>query len=261
MVFGAGQYATGSGAGRSLLAHELTHVVQQGGALNLRERKGRIAVSRTGFQQISRDTSASQKQKSTYVSYVTAYIGSKKYIDFHTSQGLYRYQLNFKGGKSGEYNAEVEVTGNNIYFTLPKKAGSGKFAYRIKKGQPNPSTFFAEQSSVVFVITRKKASALSTPKARTPSYIKYMSLQEILKRCKSGKMKVKTFPYRGTRFGGAPIMAHSDGKFIYVKQPLYVHSNKDFRKQTRTLPISTFLGGVRLYPNDYVRVHSYEPRW
>lgn len=31
VVFGAGQYAPGSGAGRQLLAHELTHVVQQGG--------------------------------------------------------------------------------------------------------------------------------------------------------------------------------------------------------------------------------------
>jgi hypothetical protein len=32
VVFGAGQYAPGSSSGRQLLAHELTHVVQQGGA-------------------------------------------------------------------------------------------------------------------------------------------------------------------------------------------------------------------------------------
>ncbi len=32
VVFGAGQYMTGTGEGRQLLAHELTHVVQQGGA-------------------------------------------------------------------------------------------------------------------------------------------------------------------------------------------------------------------------------------
>lgn len=32
VVFGAGQYASGSNDGRRLLAHELTHVVQQGGA-------------------------------------------------------------------------------------------------------------------------------------------------------------------------------------------------------------------------------------
>src|SRR5690606_35392259 len=33
IYFGAGKYAPGSGAGRSLLAHELTHVVQQANGL------------------------------------------------------------------------------------------------------------------------------------------------------------------------------------------------------------------------------------
>ncbi len=35
VVFGAGQYAPGTSAGRRLLAHELAHVVQQDGSLNL----------------------------------------------------------------------------------------------------------------------------------------------------------------------------------------------------------------------------------
>ncbi len=38
LVFGAGQYLPGSLKGRSLLAHELTHVVQQGGGVS--EKKG-----------------------------------------------------------------------------------------------------------------------------------------------------------------------------------------------------------------------------
>jgi hypothetical protein len=37
VVFGAGEYAPSSAAGRSLLAHELTHVVQQGAGGSLRE--------------------------------------------------------------------------------------------------------------------------------------------------------------------------------------------------------------------------------
>jgi hypothetical protein len=42
IVFGAGQYAPGSGAGQRLLAHELTHVVQQGSAAtsNIVQRAG-----------------------------------------------------------------------------------------------------------------------------------------------------------------------------------------------------------------------------
>lgn len=72
---------------------------------------------------------------------------------------------------------------------------------------------------------------------------------------------MKVFPYRGTRFGGAPIMAHRDGRYIVVKQPVYVLGNDDFRQQTRTLPTDTFIGGVRLHPDEIVRVHTYEPRW
>ncbi|HVZ38039.1 MAG TPA: DUF4157 domain-containing protein [Candidatus Kapabacteria bacterium] len=40
IVFGAGEYAPGTTEGRTLLAHELTHVVQQGGASRARSRSG-----------------------------------------------------------------------------------------------------------------------------------------------------------------------------------------------------------------------------
>jgi hypothetical protein len=57
-------------------------------------------------------------------------------------------------------------------------------------------------------------------------------------------------------------MAHRDGNDIIVKQPVNsVLGNSDFNEQTRTLPIETFIGGVRLKPNEVVRVHTYEPRW
>lgn len=56
-------------------------------------------------------------------------------------------------------------------------------------------------------------------------------------------------------------MAHRDGDDVVVKQPVYVLGNDDFKAQTRTLPKETFIGGVRLKPNEIVRVHTYEPRW
>jgi hypothetical protein len=46
MVFGAGQYAPGSIAGRRLLAHELTHVVQQGG--HNQRVQGKMVLSQPG---------------------------------------------------------------------------------------------------------------------------------------------------------------------------------------------------------------------
>jgi Domain of unknown function (DUF4157) len=74
---------------------------------------------------------------------------------------------------------------------------------------------------------------------------------------------VKTFPFRTTRFGGAPIMAHRDGDEIVVKLPYHVRTNSDFRKETDTLPIETFLGdGTRLPKEEIVRVRHYElPHW
>lgn len=53
VVFGAGQYAPDSHAGRRLLAHELTHVVQQGAASPLGERRDQLLD--TGGPRLQRD--------------------------------------------------------------------------------------------------------------------------------------------------------------------------------------------------------------
>jgi hypothetical protein len=47
VVFGAGQYAAGTRAGQRLIAHELAHVVQQGGSGTARV-QGKLAVSQAG---------------------------------------------------------------------------------------------------------------------------------------------------------------------------------------------------------------------
>ncbi|MBL7186544.1 MAG: hypothetical protein ISS70_09470 [Phycisphaerae bacterium] len=187
--------------------------------------------------------------------------------DFHTSVGLYRYSLHHKGLKPGEYASAVTVSGNNVDFTLDvtqdPEEGKFEFGYTIQPGQPNPSTFFANQTAVVFSITNVPAPEIAetATKERDPN-VEYLTIEEAMRRCESNDLPgVKVFPYRGTRFGGAPIMAHRDGDDIIVKQPTYVRSNRDFLKQTNTLPISTFIGGVRLKPNEVVRVHTYEPRW
>jgi len=44
VVFGVGQYTPGSRSGRSLLAHELTHVVQQNDGTIVRQKRGRIPL-------------------------------------------------------------------------------------------------------------------------------------------------------------------------------------------------------------------------
>lgn len=85
--------------------------------------------------------------------------------------------------------------------------------------------------------------------------------QDRLRECEAGA-RVKTFPFRTTRFGGAPIMAHEEGGRIIVKLPMHVKYNSDFRKETNTLPDDTFLDGTELEKTDVVRVRRYElPHW
>ena len=50
IVFGAGEYAPKTQAGRSLLAHELTHVVQQGGGRETRAAAARVSRAAPGVQ-------------------------------------------------------------------------------------------------------------------------------------------------------------------------------------------------------------------
>jgi len=59
IVFGAGRFARGTQQGRSLLTHELTHVVQQGHAAAIDGRGVKIAVGRT-IPVIQRDTPSGQ---------------------------------------------------------------------------------------------------------------------------------------------------------------------------------------------------------
>jgi hypothetical protein len=85
--------------------------------------------------------------------------------------------------------------------------------------------------------------------------------QDYLRECEAGA-RVKTFPFRTTRFGGAPIMAHEEGGRIVVKLPMHVKYNSDFRKETNTLPDDTFLDGAELEKTEVVRVRRYElPHW
>jgi hypothetical protein len=52
IVFGAGQYSPGTAAGQRLLAHELAHVVQQGGAPRLLQRQGQATDSKVADEQL-----------------------------------------------------------------------------------------------------------------------------------------------------------------------------------------------------------------
>jgi hypothetical protein len=204
------------------------------------------------------------------IGYVAVYLGggvSGPVIEFHSPKGVRQYDLKEVGDLTpGEYQAKVRNTGTEVKFTFDLAAGKlFHFSYDIKPGQPNPSTLFPPVGSVTFTVTNDPAPAPQDPNQKKPEprdpNATYLSLQDALDKCNSGELKVKTFPFRGTRFGGAPLTVFRDGEDIVVKSYVYVLGNRDFRAQTRTLPEETFIGGVRLKPDEVVRVHTYEPKW
>lgn len=283
VVFGAGRFEPNTPAGRHLIAHELTHVVQQSSAPMLHRRTEiasegpLVPIHRSATERIARDEQDAPSVGSA-VGYVAVYLGAddsdEAYIDFHTRDGLFRYRLEEYGSlKPGEYQATVTVKGNDVNFSFAVKAAElFDFSYRIEAGQPNPKTFFSHQTSVTFTVTAEQApplrpkesgdkTAKEKEKETDPNAV-YVTPEEAMRLCESGNMPgVKVFPFRGTRFGGAPITVFRDGSDIVAKSYVYVLGDKDFRAQTRTLPVRTFIGGVRLKPNEIVRVHTYEPRW
>ena len=266
IYFNQGEYNPEIPEGKHLLAHELSHVVQQGYASS--EEKSDLSLLKlsAGPTRIARKQSPSNSGN-VMVGYVAIYLNDKtNYIDFHTERGLFRYNLEPPSGlQPGEYEVNVEVVEGDVNFRFNVRDGKlFHFNYNIDAGKPNPATFFAHQKSVTFTITTDTPPSIQKNKeagAEDPDAT-YLSIEEAMERCESGDLPgVKIFPFRGTRFGGAPLTVMRDGDDIIVKSYMHVLADKDFKAQTRTLPLETFLGGVRLKPNEIVRVHTYEPRW
>ena len=143
--------------------------------------------------------------------------------------------------------------------------GDFRFHYTVERGQPNPSTFFGSQKAVTISVTADTAVPLgpSDQRAeRADPHTIFLTPEEARQRAAVGELTgLMVFPFRGTRFGGAPLTVTRDGDDIIVKSYVYVFGNSDFKAQTRTLPLETFIKGVRLKPNQLVKVHSYAPPW
>jgi hypothetical protein len=269
IVFGSNEYSPATADGKRLLAHELTHTIQQGAAPPAAS-GARIAPSRAAPHIARQEDSASA---GSTVGYVAVYLDSEgggmgASIEFHTKTGAYRYHLEDLGDlKPGEFQATAAVKGNNVEFSLDVAAGQlFSFRYRVEPGQPNPATFFRQQSTVTFSVTADEPPPRQQPGQQPTkgddAHSTVLTPEEAMRRCASGNLPgVKVFPFRGTRFGAAPLTVFRDGGDIVVKSYVYVLGNRDFAAQTRTLPAEAFIGGVRLKPNEIVRVHTYEPRW
>lgn len=131
IVFASGQFAPATTAGRHLLAHELTHVLQQ--------RDG-------GQKLLARDPG----DENGNVSGVTIDCAGNS-ITFNTSRGVFSYTMNHCNVTPGEYEARVSVAPGRLHLNLGDDVPDTvnfEFSYEIAADQPNPSTFFGSQRQV-----------------------------------------------------------------------------------------------------------------
>ncbi len=75
------------------------------------------------------------------------------------------------------------------------------------------------------------------------------------------KVDMKIFPFSlpGMTHNGAPMTARRlrDGN-IYIKMPVHVLGNREYREETKTLPASVFAGGLELPENEMIGVRMYD---
>jgi hypothetical protein len=135
IYFNSGKYAPDSDSGKYLLAHELTHTVQQGGGVNRK-------IQRT-------------------VDNVEINCGDSQ-VHFAHDGTTTSYHLNQCNVTDGEYNATVALTPGTVTFTLDGAAqGTNfEFGYDIGPGQSNPNTFFRGQRTVRIRCTHESRASL-----------------------------------------------------------------------------------------------------
>lgn len=211
VVFKEGHYNPGNSRGRALLAHELAHVGQQqsapvSGSLYIAdsgsptERQATDSASRaldTGqanvrsgqrtpahvARQKGAGTGTQASQTSTQSNHVNVIRVScqSNTIEFDTDTGVYVYGLTECDIENADYMAAVTVDGNNVNFSPPPDTpgANARFPYRIRAGQPNPSTFLRGQRTVHIVTARLAAPAptTGTPPTATPFKVCARKLQ------------------------------------------------------------------------------------
>ncbi|SFG14263.1 DUF4157 domain-containing protein [Neptunomonas qingdaonensis] len=168
IVFAAGRFAPQTYSGRRLLAHEMTHVVQQSGGRSADfspvggerlQRKGESGKSESKstkkLPNSSKDVSpvdftperspGHDKVKRIYISC------AQQRLRLETSAINYTYVLTECSLPMGSYETQVTVSNNDFHLDFGKRAEEGEafeFTYKVEADQENPATYLSEQPSV-----------------------------------------------------------------------------------------------------------------
>ncbi|HEY4114162.1 MAG TPA: DUF4157 domain-containing protein [Rhizomicrobium sp.] len=163
IVFGEGRYAPHRAEGRRLLAHELTHVLQQtGGTSDLRRSPMRIQRQTPPGPHPEQQPQQQPQQPRGGAAPPAARAGSghaqriivsctDMRLELVTDTNSYVYTMDDCSLPLGSYDPTVTVTGDNFDLDFGS-AMSGdqefRFGYRVEPGQPNPAGFLRAQHTV-----------------------------------------------------------------------------------------------------------------
>jgi Holliday junction resolvase-like predicted endonuclease len=294
IVFGAGRFAPGTQEGRLLIAHELAHVIQQGhhgsrvqrwpscieASLSARDcpqrESGEVQRAKAGLVFFNEMTDFEAARTGALIANFD--IGRTAVTSKFKSMLLWKDFLQRMAANHTTYrlvgfsDCHEDAEGNgslrraraaSVRQALPRAlqaqvvgieaAPAGECMRGNVNGQDralNRSVALVQETTTINFSADEDNEPIV---GKTPA--------DHLRECQAGA-RVKTFPFRTTRFGGAPIMAKRDGDSIVVKMPMHVRYNDNFRREINTLPLDVFLGGAHLDPMEVVRVRHYElPHW
>lgn len=263
IVFGSGRYAPESHNGRRLLAHELAHVVQQQGTRMPVLQRDDVSPANetdgaTGNTLLAQALKAADQRRWEVAARLANDLDPYQLKSFVQTQEILQapgdpnwvYYLHLGALQAGLGAGSPIAKATEATYQAVKQredARDNKQPADQNGGSPRPP---AETSSAgvggsgAVTVAEKKAQC----EAGQPSDLKVFPLKLHY------DLSIKKFDLTE-----APIQAQRTGDEILVSQPINaVYAEPTFRRETKTLPLQTFTGGIRLRLDDVVRVHLYD---
>jgi hypothetical protein len=268
IIFGTGEYAPDTNAGRKLLAHELTHVMQQAGAYRTSSshKVGPLGAVTTSGTRIQRDivTPSARMSAEDLVDTYSLQMLNEQYDQIaqmlftnYIARGMnhsYVTAVFEKLDSDWEDNVGALFTEKLTDAQLDSIAGS-------YTGRAMLSVLYdAMITGSVSKFEREQATRVLNAKARQLKPEDYLASER--RRPSGGKTQI--FPVRNMRitpgYDDAPLMAEltPEGK-VRAEYPTRVKYAKTFAAEVSTLQEDTFLSdGQILNPNEIVGIKDYE---
>lgn len=259
IVFGAGHYAPRTSPGRRLLAHELTHVLQQTAMEPVRASWSVIQRDSTGFNPIP----SPKDLRDQYVWHMAHGDDFRGITDrlvlaasFHPEPVLYLQEFFDYIDTEWEDNIAAELVSRFSEGRLDKYASSRFGRYLLSM------LYAAMITGKVSDFQRAQAMRVLYAKARQYDPDDFAKMTKRTKTPDGGSRPIRVFPIRYMRVTPSdyapPEAKLLDDGFVRVKYPVSVLHMKTFKDEVKTIPTFFTGKGDVVNANEIVAVKDYE---